>query len=88
MASNVATLLQKGAEFHSFVEFEAALGKFQDANHVKMVKRDSKKIRENGESQPDEAGAQSQNFPYRYAMYRCLYSGKPRRKPGAAQQQP
>ena len=88
MTSDMATLLQKGAEFHSFAAFKDALAKFQEANGVKMVKRDSKKIQEKGESHPNEAGAHSENVPYKYAMYRCRHSGKPRRKPGAAQQRP
>ena len=84
----MARPLQTGAEFSSFADFENALQKFQAANDVKMVKRDSKKIQDNGESQPDEAKIQDRNFPYRYAMYRCRYAGKPRRKAGAAQQRP
>ena len=67
------------AKFESFMEFESALDEYEKNNNVKMVKIDSKKMKE-GEKQDDEPSNRSRGFPYRYAKYRCRYSGNPQRK--------
>ena len=67
------------AKFDSYAEFENALDEYEKNSNVKMVIRDSKKMKE-GEKQEDVPKNRSRRFPYRYVKYRCRYSGKPRRK--------
>ena len=86
----MASRLKDRAKFDSFAEFESALSEYEEANSVKMIKRDSKKMKEKGGQrvkveekgggQEDESEDWSRLFPYIYAMYRCRYAGKPRRK--------
>ena len=77
----MASRLKNRARFYSFAEFEDVLYEYEKDNNVKMIKRDSEKIQkeEGREHKPENW---YRDFPYIYAMYKCRFGGKPRRKEG------
>ena len=77
----MASRLKNRARFDSFADFEHVLYEYEKKYNVKMIKRDSRKIKEK-EGQEHKPENWSQRFPYIYAMYKCRCSGKPRQKEG------